>query len=142
MRMTGWLVASMCALLSAPVLAGNSGVVPVAERYARRCQRQAPSRIIAQQGTMLWGTWSGWTEKDRTKASEQKSVLVSANLEGLAVPLEGAKSLRLEGGRLAVGPGARGAVLQGMSSDGQPVEVAICDEQPAQDDPEAVWYSI
>src|SRR5262245_2308392 len=123
----GW-IALVCALLSKPVLACGDTVLP-GERYARRCQKHATSRWIQQQGTMLWGTWSGWTEKDRTKATEQKSVLVSANLEGLAQAPEGVKSLRLEAGHLASDKGVRGSVLRGMSSDGQPIEVAICDEQ-------------
>jgi len=91
---------------------------------------------------MLWGTWSGWTEKDRTRVEEQKSVVVSARLDGLPQAPEGMKSLRLEGGRLAGGKSIIGSVLQGMASDGQPVEVAICDEQPAADDPGMVWYQI
>jgi len=140
-RGTQWVV-SMCLLVAAPALAEGAKSLPAAERYAKRCQPQAPSRIIDGQGTMLWGTWSGWTDRDQRKATEQKNVLVSANLGGLAQGPEGVKSLSLEGGHLAGGKSVVGAVLQGTASDGQPVEVAICGEEPAPGDPGMVWYRI
>jgi len=136
-----WVV-SMCLLAAAPAFAEGAKSLPAAERYAKRCQPQGPSRIIDGQGTMLWGTWSGWTDRDQRKATEQKSVLVSASLDGFAQGPEGVKSLSLEGGHLAGGKSVVGAVLQGTASDGQPVEVAICGEEPAAGDPGMVWYRI
>lgn len=138
---TRWMT-WMCVLISAPVLAGGASpaATTAGDRYARRCGGSSPSRWIGPQGPRLWGTWSGWTEKERTKADEKKSVLVSASLDGLVQAPAGAKALKLEGGRLS--GSAKGAVLQGMNSDGQPVEVAICEEQPAEGDAQMTWYQI
>jgi hypothetical protein len=133
-------VAGACALASAAALAGGSSGAPAADRYARRCGAQTTSRWYGPQGPRLWGTWSGWREKDRTKADEKKSVLVSATLDGLALAPDGVKGLALEGGHLS--PGAKGSVLRGLSSEGQPVEVAICEEEPAEGDPQMTWYRI
>jgi hypothetical protein len=69
-------------------------------------------------------------------------VLVSANLGGLTKSPDGVQSLKLEGGRLAAAGSLKGAVLQGASSDGKATEVAICDEQPADGDPQMIWYQI
>jgi hypothetical protein len=44
-------------------------------QYARRC-RHSESRRSYPQGTPLWGTWSGWTEQERTGADPWRSVLV------------------------------------------------------------------
>jgi len=130
-------------MISLPALAGGAAAGPAPDRYARRCQARAASRYIDPQGTMLWGTWSGWTEKDRVRAQDQKSVLVSASLDGLVQGPQGAKALQLDGGALSAnGKGAAGAVLRGQSSDGQPVEVAICDAEPTAADPRMVWYRI
>jgi len=135
-----WM-AWMCAFLSASALAGGAAPAAAAgDRYARRCQASGPSRWIGPQGPRLRGTWSGWTEKDRTKTDEKKSVLVSANLDGLIQAPAGAKALKLQGGHLE--GSAKGAVLQGMNSDGQPVEVAICEEQPAEGDAQMTWYQV
>ncbi len=138
-RWIGWV----CVLASATALAGNgAGPTTPADRYARRCQPQSAQRWFASQGPRLWGTWSGWEEKDRTHADERKSVLVSANLDGLTRAPEGVKSLKLEGGRLAAAGSLKGAVLQGAASDGKATEVAICDEQPADGDKQMSWYQI
>src|SRR4051812_23492446 len=111
--MTKRWIGVVCALASAAALAGgSSGAPPAAERYARRCGHQGASRWFAQQGPRLWGTWSGWREQERTRADEKKSVLVSANLDGLAVAPDGTKALALDGGHLSAG--ARGAVLRGL----------------------------
>ncbi|HYV47116.1 MAG TPA: ADYC domain-containing protein [Myxococcaceae bacterium] len=139
--MTKRWIGVVCALASAAALAGGSSGAPAAaDKYARRCGRQGSSRFFAQQGPQLWGTWSGWREKDRVKPDEKKSVVVSANLDGLAVAPDGVKALALEGGHLS--SGAKGAVLRGLSSDGQPVEVAVCEEEPAEGDPQMTWYQI
>jgi len=119
------------------------------ERYARRCQPQTPHRNGRPQGTMLWGTKRSW---DSEKASPaQSSVLVSADLAPLRKAEAGVKALRLEGGHLvaALGPeagasssGVVGTVLQGTSSNGTSVEVAICGAEPSAQDPEMVYYRI
>lgn len=151
-----------CLLLQFPLLASASapatpkpaasrpaGVVSDTERYARRCQSQGGYRIGRPQGTMLWGTKRDWnTEKP---APELKSVLVSADLAPLRQAVDGVKALRLEGGHLeaSCGPdagpatnGVVGTVLQGTSSDGKPVEVAICGAEPSAEDPGMVFYRI
>ncbi|MCY1015046.1 ADYC domain-containing protein [Pyxidicoccus sp. MSG2] len=132
-----------------PAASRPSGVVSDAERYARRCQSQSAHRIGRPQGTMLWGTRRDWnTEK---LAPERSSVLVSADLAPLRQAVDGVKALRLEGGHLvaACGPdagvatgGVVGTVLQGTSSDGKPVEVAICGAEPSPEDPGMVFYRI
>jgi len=135
----GWI----CALGGVRAMAGNKAQAPATDRYARRCQDREPSRWIDLQGTMLWGTWSGWTEKERTKSDDRKSVLVSAQLDGMVQSRQGVKVLRLESGRLtAAGGSAAGSVLQGMGSDGRPVEVAICDAETVPGDNGTTWYRI
>ncbi|QRO02608.1 hypothetical protein JRI60_20905 [Archangium violaceum] len=115
--------------------------VPEADRYARRCQFQAPHRTVKPQGTMLWGTKRSWdTEKT---APELSSVLVSVDLAPLRQADAQVKALTLEGGRLvASGKGVVGTVLQGTASDGKPVEVAICGAEPSPEDPGMIWYRI
>lgn len=132
-----------------PAASRPAGVVSDAERYARRCQSQGGYRGGRPQGTMLWGTKRAWnTEKT---APEFNSVLVSADLAPLRQAVDGVKALRLEGGHLVAscgpdaGPatgGVVGTVLQGSSSDGKPVEVAICGAEPSPEDPGMVFYRI
>jgi hypothetical protein len=132
-----------------PSASRPTGVVSDAERYARRCQSQSAHRIGRPQGTMLWGTKRDWnTEK---VAPELSSVLVSADLSPLRQAVDGVKALRLEGGHLVAscGPdagaatgGVVGTVLQGTSSDGKPVEVAICGAEPSPEDSGMVFYRI
>jgi hypothetical protein len=70
-------------------------------------------------------------------------VLVSASLDGLVLGPNDTKALQLVGGSLSAGGKSPvGAVLQGQSSDGQPVEVAICDADPVPGDSSMVWYRI
>ncbi|WP_163997067.1 ADYC domain-containing protein [Pyxidicoccus caerfyrddinensis] len=124
-------------------------VLSAAERYARRCQSQSAHRNGRPQGTMLWGTKRDWnTEK---VAPERSSVLVSADLAPLRQAVDGVKALRLDGGHLVAscGPdagaatgGVVGTVLQGTSSDGKPVEVAICGAEPSPEDSGVVFYRI
>lgn len=134
-----FLLTPVCLLLTLPVLAEGP-----ADRYARRCQGQAPERGIWPQGSALWGTKRRWSPEE--KADERRSVLVSVNTEPLVKAGATVKALRLEGGRLVASPAASsslvGTVLQGTASDGSPVEVAICGAEPAHEDPELVWYRI
>jgi len=114
-----------------------------AERYAKRCRPRAPLREHNPQGTMLWGIRRGWdTEK---VAEERSSVLVSVALDPVR-PVDGeVKALQLQGGQLVAAPAGKkvaGAVVQGIASDGKPVEVAICSAEPSAEDPEMVWYGI
>ncbi len=136
------LLAWMC--LQLPVLAHAADPVTVApERHARRCQSQAPQRTVKPQGTMLWGTRRSWNVEKVTE--ERASVLVSVDLAPLRQADADVKSLRLERGHLVSVPedkGAVGTVLQGMASDGQPVEVAICGAEPSAEDPKVIWYRI
>ena len=145
--MKKYLLAWLC--LQLPVLAHAAPTrpasvappVPAAERYARRCQSQAPHRSVKPQGTMLWGTRRNWNTEKMT--DERSSVLVSASLEPLRQVDAQVKAVKLEAGRLvATGGGIVGTVLQGTSSDGKPVEVAICGAEPSAEDPGMVWYRI
>jgi hypothetical protein len=135
------LLAWMC--LQLPLLAQAAAPASAPpERYARRCQFQAPHRTVKPQGTMLWGTRRSWdTEKP---APELSSVLVSADLAPLRQADAQVKALTLEGGRLVASSGKSvvGTVLQGTASDGKPVEVAICGAEPSPEDPGMVWYRI
>jgi hypothetical protein len=161
--MNAWsksLVASVCLLFTAPAFAaglasssrpqepvkpgGVAAPVPAAERYARRCQSHVSERGGMPQGTMLWGTRRAWGSKHQ--GDGRRSVLVSVDLDAPLLADGGVRSLRLENGRLMTSPQAStrlvGTVLQGTSSDGKPVEVALCGAEPAPDDPDKVWYRI
>jgi hypothetical protein len=93
---------------------------------------------------MLWGTRRAWG--DRKEPDERRSVLVSVDLAPARPVAPEVKSLRLEGGRLVAVPEESrslvGTVLQGTSSDGNPVEVAVCGAEPSPGDSELVWYRI
>jgi hypothetical protein len=151
------LLAWVCFLLVAPTFAADRSSKPQrspskgaaaplseAERYARRCQGLAPDRGTRPQGTMLWGTKRGWGSLEEPDA--RRSVLVSVDLGSLRKADAAVKALRLENGRLVASPEAStslvGTVLQGTSSDGKPVEVALCGAEPAPEDPDRLWYHI
>jgi hypothetical protein len=146
-----YLQISAMAYASTPTASKPTGSKPVntvvaplsdAERYARRCQGQAPQRTGHMQGTMLWGTRRDWDTEKPT--AEPTSVLVSMDLDPLRPAGTEVKSLRLEGGHLSASPAGEvaGLVLQGRASDGKPVEVAICGAEPSTEDPDLVWYRI
>ncbi|WP_224249673.1 ADYC domain-containing protein [Hyalangium gracile] len=104
------------------------------------CQPQAPERKVWPQGTLLWGTG----RKD--EQSETSSILASVDLRSMRLGAATVKGARLEEGRL-VAPSRKpeelvGAVLQGRSSDGQPVEVALCGVEEAAEEPAMRWYRI
>ncbi|OJH36803.1 hypothetical protein BON30_30310 [Cystobacter ferrugineus] len=152
------VLAGLSLVLAVPVFAGepststpvkpNPGraVAPVgeAERYAQRCRGRAPNRDVWPQGTMLWGTRRGWDA--RQEPDERRSVLVSVELAPVRTLAPEMPPLRLEGGRLVASSAASrslvGTVLRGVSSDGQPVEVAVCGAEPSPGDSELVWYRI
>jgi hypothetical protein len=149
------LVASVCLLFTSPAFSasptqsraqpGNAAApVPAAERYARRCQSHASDRGWMPQGTSLWGTRQTW--KARQPGGEQRSVLVSVDLTAPLLTDARVQSLRLENGHLLASPQATtslvGTVLKGTSSQGKPVEVALCGAEPAPEDPDMVWYRI
>ena len=148
----------VCLFLSVPTLAGATApkpavksavAAPRAEHYSRRCQSQSAQRIARPQGTMLWGTRRSWDSEKPT--DERNSVLVSVDLSPLRQADVGVKALRFEGGHLVASPppdagavssGVVGTVLQGTSSDGKPVEVAICGAEPSAEDASMVFYRI
>ncbi|QRN97314.1 hypothetical protein JRI60_51670 [Archangium violaceum] len=148
--MNAWnksLVASVCLLFTAPAFSASPApVTPVskAERYARRCQSHASDRGRMPQGTALWGTRSTW--KSKQQGDERSSVLVSVDLSTPLLTDASVKSLRLENGHLVASPQSAtslvGTVLQGTSSQGKPVEVALCGAEPAPEDPDMVWYRV
>nr|QKW93724.1 hypothetical protein [Vitiosangium cumulatum] len=152
------VLAGLCLVLAAPAFAGEpsdskpeksspglaGAPVSEAERYARRCQGRVPNRGVWPQGTMLWGTRSVWGE--RKEPDERRSVLVSVDLAPVRPAAPEVPALRVEGGRLVASPEASrslvGTVLQGTSSEGKPVEVAVCGAEPSPGDSELVWYRI
>ncbi len=152
------VLAGLCLVLAEPAFANEPSastpeksspgraVAPVteAERYARRCQGGAPNRYVWPQGTMLWGNLRAWG--DRKEPDERRSVLVSVDLAPVRPVAPEVPSLRLEGGRLLAVPETSkslvGTVLQGTSSEGTPVEVAVCGAEPSPGDAELVWYRI
>ncbi len=104
------------------------------------CQRQGPERTVWPQGTHLWGT------SRQVEQEETSSVLTSVSLASLQLAGDGRKPVRLDGGRITA-PGLTpqsliGAVLQGTSSDGKPVEVALCGAEPNPQDEKMVWYHV
>ncbi|MDY7231778.1 ADYC domain-containing protein [Hyalangium rubrum] len=152
------VVASLFLLFTAPAFASSpasshspnlkSGSAAPGEsesaRYARRCQNHAPTRGSSEQGTLLWGTRQAW--RSRQGSETQRSVLVSVDIQASFHPDGKTQSVRLENGRLVAEHDTTrsllGTVFQGTSSDGKPVEVALCGAEPAPDDPELVWYRI
>lgn len=130
----------VCVVLCVSSLAQAGEPSPSAMSRAKPCQRQQPERIVWPQGTHLWGT-QRQVEKDETS-----SVLVSVSLGELQLSGGEKKQVRLEGGRLEV-PGLTtqgliGAVLEGTSSEAEPVEVAICGAEPSPEDERMVWYHV
>jgi hypothetical protein len=119
--------------------------LPDAERYARRCQRHARDRCLPPQGSILWGTKQAWRDSQQGSA-EGRSVLVSVDITSPREVDAALTALRLEKGRLVASPQAStslvGTVLQGTSSDGKSVEVALCGAEPAPEDPDMIWYRI
>ncbi|HEX8434581.1 ADYC domain-containing protein [Archangium sp.] len=152
------VLAGLCLVLAAPAFAGEpsaatprksspgQAVAPAteAERYALRCQGRAPNRDVWPQGTMLWGTRRGWG--DRQEPDERRGVLVSVDLLPVKPAASEVSSLKLEGGRLVAMPEASrslvGTVLRGTSSEGKPVEVAVCGAESSPGDAELVWYRL
>jgi hypothetical protein len=131
------------AVVSAGLMLGGMAQAgePKAQARPLPCQPQQPERILWPQGTSLWGTG-----REDVK-QELSSVLASLELGN--VKLAGAEtttSVRLEGGRLAVAglPPQKlvGAVLQGTSSSGKPMQVAICEAVPSANDEKLVWYRL
>ncbi len=92
------------------------------QRYARRCQKQAPERYQWPQGPYLWGSKLSWDDSQPQRDSRH-GVLVSLNSSSLSAA-------------------DVGSVILGSSSDGSPVEVSICQAEPDPSDPQMVWYRI
>ncbi|HVG63256.1 MAG TPA: ADYC domain-containing protein [Hyalangium sp.] len=101
---------------------GPAGPLSQAERYARRCQKQAPERYQWPQGPYLWGSKLSWDDS-QPQHDSRHSVLVSVDTPSLSKD-------------------AVGSVLSGSASDGSPVEVSICEAEPDPSDPQMVWYRI
>nr|WP_246356804.1 ADYC domain-containing protein [Pyxidicoccus fallax] len=115
-----------------------------AQRYARRCLGHSLERGVRPDATLLWGTKRSWSSTRRT--DERRSVLVSVDNDAVLKTDLGVKAVRLEQGRLVAWPDASsslvGTVLQGNSSDGKPVEVAICGSEPAPENSSLHRYRI
>jgi hypothetical protein len=131
------LLAVVCVGVSAPALA-----TPPAAPGARPppCQKQSPERNNWPQGTLLWGSLR------QVAGQEMSTVLASVQLRGAQLNGKVLKDVSLKGGRLETSSRAPeqlvGTIFQGKASDGQPVEVAVCDAQPTPEDPSQVWYRI
>jgi hypothetical protein len=140
------LLAMVYLLLSSLAFAAGPAAVPPndADRYARRCQRHT-HRCLPSPGSLLWGTQQAWSHSQQ-ESVEGRSVLVSVDITSPRTADAALKALRLEKGRLVASPQAStslvGTVLQGTSSDGKLVEVALCGAEPAPEDPDMVWYRI
>lgn len=152
------LLTSVCLLLTPPVFASVPATIPtsgaqpgsvvasmtVIDRYALRCRGNAPERTGKIQGTELWGTKRTWDAEQQT--DERHSVLTFIDGEAVRKAPAGVKAVRLEEGRLKTWPDASsdvvGMVLQGADSEGNAVEVAICDAEPSADDPSVEWYRV
>jgi hypothetical protein len=119
--------------------------LPQNERYARRCQSHATDRNSSPTGTLLWGTKRAWDDS-QPRTDERRSVLVSIDISSQLIPDAKVQSLELRKARLVASPVASasltGTVLRGSSSDGKPVEVAVCGAEPAPEDSDMVWYRI
>lgn len=122
----------VCVLMVVGAVPASAGAPPAGRRDSM-CHHQSSSRYWNPQGTLLWGTLQSWIEG--TPADDRTSVLASANLGGVA------GALKLQGGHL-VGKSVVGSVVQGETSGGQPVEVAICGAEPSAGDLDMVWYRI
>ena len=128
-----------CLMASASALAA----APKREKAPPRpapCQSQAPQRTSWPQGTLLWGT------SRQTLEDETSSVLASLDLTRVQLGGTPLKGVELWDGRL-VSPslgaqGLAGARIQGTSSNGQPVEVALCATESVAEDPTRLWYHI
>lgn len=121
-------------------MAQAGGPSRVGKSRSQPCQRQEPERTVWPQGTHLWGTLR------QVEKEETSSVLTSVSLASLQLSGSEKKQVRLDGGRI-VAPGLTsenlaGAVLQGTSSDGKPVEVALCGAEPSPGDEKMVWYHV
>ena len=116
------LTSSAIAADRAASVVGSAAKVSQAERYARRCQKKVPERGQQTQGPQLWGTLSAWDEVGPER-DMRKSVLVSVNAEVLS---------KEDVGR----------VLQGTSSEGQGVEVALCEAEVEGEEEEMTWYRV
>ncbi|WP_224367229.1 ADYC domain-containing protein [Hyalangium versicolor] len=145
----------MCILLATPAFATGraspkqdsaAASPPDAKHYAHRCQGHTPDRGIQPQGTLLWGTRQTWREGAQD-GHAGSSVLVSVDLGGeVSKANPSITALRLDKGHLEASPQPSiplvGTVLKGISSDGKPVEVALCGAEPSAEDPSMVWYRI
>jgi hypothetical protein len=131
------LLAVACLGVAAPALATPP---PAPVSRPAPCERQAPDRNNWPQGTLLWGSLR------QVAGQEMSTVLASVQLRGAQLDGKALKDVRLEGGRLVMpsrAPGQLvGAIFQGKASDGQLMEVAVCDAEPTPEDPSQVWYRI
>ncbi|MBN1206508.1 MAG: hypothetical protein JXB05_16600 [Myxococcaceae bacterium] len=129
--------------VAAPTSVGKAPSAPQTQAQSRRrpCQGSQLDRTIWPQGTLLWGA-SPKSENVPTNSA----VLASVNLSGVQLNGAAIQGVRLQGGRLVAPSGSSekllGAIFQGADSDGQPVEVALCDVEPSPEDPTMEWYRI
>lgn len=136
--MKKYLLIVTCLLSGAAAFA--SGPQPRQPHRPAPCQAQVPQRDVWPNGTLLWGT------SRKIADQEMSSVLAALDLGRVQLGGKFLQGVRLEDGRL-VAPrhapkGLVGTVIQGVASDGQVVEVALCGVEPTADDPAMAWYQI
>jgi len=127
-----WHLFPVCLLASAFAFAAP----PASATRPAPCSVQEPERTIWPQGTLLWGTWR------KIATQESSSVMASIQLKGVQRAGLALPGVRLENGQLVGPKDLLGAVFQGEASDGQPIEVAVCDAGPSPQDFSLVRYRI
>ncbi len=139
-RRLGWFAGVVLGLSSLAHAGAPPRLPTLPKARSLPCQHQAPERTVWPQGTQLWGT-TRQAEQD-----EASSVLTSIELGSLQLAGTPAKQVHLEGGRISASgltaQSLTGSVLQGTSSDGKPVEVALCGAEPSRSDERMVWYDV
>jgi len=141
---TQFLVASVCLMFAVPAFGLSSSARPHGmHRHGAPCLTHASNRNHSTQGRLLWGTKPNWT--GQPAPDDWTTVLASVNLSPLSHHPHDEEGVQLQGGRLV--PRERqgdltGTLLQGQDSNGDPVEVALCDATPNANDPDMVLYTL
>lgn len=115
------------------------------------CQPRAAERTVWPNGSLLWGSvWpngsllSGSSRQGDTDG--ERTVLASVALHGARVRGTDVSDVRLEEGRLVspslASKGWTGVEFDGLTSDGQPVKVAVCGVESSRTETSSQWYRI
>jgi hypothetical protein len=133
------VLAEQAAAAETPSRKASSPASP-APRRPPPCQGPSHYRKHPTQGTMLWGAVR------KVESDERSTVLAAIDLGRIQLRGKTLENVQVQGGRLvapALGAeGLVGALMEGTASDGQPVEVAVCDAKDALDDSSMEWYRL